>query len=307
MNRFRMITLVTLMLVLSLSSTASAGLKEYFVDTQWLHLNQDNVVIVDVRNPALYLLGHIEDAINISKGKFLSTRHGTKSLIPTVKEFEKLMDRNGITPDTVVVAYAQHDNPYMARFIWTLRFHGHKRSYVLNGGYEKWADQDLPTKRMPTVVIPTSGYIVSGSSNIRAEGDYVLTRLSNPSSVIWDVRRKNEYSGLEVRADRGGHIPGAVHLEWNNLLRDESGIKVLKGEEEIELILRTAGITRDVEVIAHCQTGIRSSYATLVLLSLGYNVKNYDGSWIEWANCKSFPGEDSINMTTRLGKEKNIG
>ncbi len=293
MNRYRILIYGTFILVLSLSTTASAGLKDYFVDTQWLNSNRTNIRIVDVRNPALYLLGHIEGAVNIYRNEYLTTRHGTKSLVPSVDEFEKLMDRNGITPETVVVAYAQHDNPYMARFIWTLRFHGHERSYVLDGGYEKWAAQELPTAVFPTIVTPTSGFRVSGSADIRAEGDYVLTRLNNPSSMVWDVRRRSEYSGLEVRADRGGHIPGAMHLEWDHLLRDENGIKVLKEEEEIERILKTAGITRDVEIIAHCQTGIRSSYATLVLLSLGYNARNYDGSWIEWANCNNYPVEES--------------
>lgn len=293
MNRYRILIFGTLFMILTQAAVASAGLRDYFTDTQWLDSNRIDVRIVDVRNPALYLLGHIEGAISIHRGEFLSTRHGTKSLILSVDEFEKLMDRNGITPETVVVAYAQDDNPYMARFIWTLRFHGHERSYVLDGGYEKWAAQNLPTAVFPTIVTPTSGYRVSGSADIRAEGDYVLTRLNNPSSMVWDVRRRGEYSGLEVRANRGGHIPGATHLQWDQLLRDENGIKVLKREEDIERILRTAGITRDLEIIAHCQTGIRSSYATLVLLSLGYNARNYDGSWIEWANCKSYPVEES--------------
>ena len=307
MNYLRALTVVTLLLILSLSTTASAGLKNYFVDTQWLDSNREKVVVVDVRNPVRYLLGHIEGAINIRRGEFLSTRHGTKSLVPTVEEFEKLMDRNGITSETVVVAYAQHDNPYMARFIWTLRFHGHERSYVLDGGYEKWDDENLSTDAFPTIVSPTSGYAVSKSADIRAEGDYVLTRLNNPKSIVWDVRRKSEYSGQEVRAKRGGHIPGAVHLEWDNLLREENGIKILREEEEIELILQAAGITRDVEIIAHCQTGIRSSYATLVLLSLGYNARNYDGSWLEWANCKNYPVEDSHEQASlNFGSTRSV-
>lgn len=210
MNHLRTLTVVTLLLILSLATTASAGLKDYFVDTQWLDSNREKVVVVDVRNPVRYLLGHIEGAINIPRGEFLSTLHGTKSLVPTADEFEKLMDRNGITPETVVVAYAQHDNPYMARFIWNLRFHGHERSYVLDGGYEKWDDENLPTDAFPTIISTTSGYTVTKSADIRAESDYVLTRLNNPTSKVWDVRRKSEYSGHEVRAKRGGHIPGAV-------------------------------------------------------------------------------------------------
>ncbi len=293
-------------LVLLITTEAFAGLGDYFVETGWLDNNREKVKIVDVRNPALYLLGHIEGAVNIDKSEFLSTRHGTKSLILTVNEFESLMDRYGITPETVVVAYSQDDNPYMARFVWTLRFHGHERSYVLNGGYDKWVAEGRSASLMPGRVDRVSGYRVSGSADIRADGDYVLARLNNPLTFIWDTRRKSEFTGTEVRAARGGHIPGAVHLEWLDLLRDEKGVKVLKSEKEIQMILEAAGISRNLEIIAHCQTGIRSSYATLVLLSLGYRAKNYDGSWIEWANCNSFPVEGSSEQASLEGRHMGL-
>ena len=89
---------------------------------------------------------------------------------------------------------------------------------------------------------------------------------------------------------RGGHIPGATHLNWTQLQHEVDGVKVLKSETAIRQLLADYGITSDQAVIAHCQTGIRSSYATLVLQGLGYTeVKNYDGSWIEWANNATLP------------------
>jgi len=272
---------------------AHAALSDYFVSTQWLSNHRDSVVAVDVRVRPLYLLGHIDGAIHIDKSAFLDNRHGVKSLVPTALDFTKLLDENGIGKDTAVVAYAEDDNPYAARFIWSLRFHGHEKAYVLDGGYEKWSKEGRPTALLPSTNEPTTGYAVTGAEDIRAESDYILTRLTNPSVVVWDTRGIAEYLGTDVRADRGGHIPGVLHLNWVDLQKKENGVSVLKSEEEIRTLLASRGITPDKEIIAHCQTGIRSSYATLVLLGLDYPAaKNYDGSWIEWANDPSLPVEN---------------
>ncbi len=276
--------------VLAAAVPSPAALGDYFVDTAWLAANRDRVAVVDVRVAPKYYLGHVDGAVRMDKAEFLETRRGVKSLVPTAAGFEALMDRYGITPDTTVVAYAEDDNPYAARLVWTLRYHGHERAYVLDGGYEKWAQEDRPTEVLPTAPAPTTGYAVRGHAHIRATAEDVLTHLGNPSAVVWDTRRPAEHDGSEVRADRGGHIPGAVHLNWTELLTGAGGAKVLKDEATLRALLAAKGITPDREVLAHCQTGIRSSFATLVLLGLGYpDARNYDGSWLEWANDPRLP------------------
>jgi thiosulfate/3-mercaptopyruvate sulfurtransferase len=290
MKKLYIALIISLIVPAALAHTAAAAISDYFVDTSWLSTRLDDVTVVDVRVGPKYLGGHIDGALHINKKEFLSFRQGVKSLIPTVAETQNLFDKYGITPETTVVVYAEHSNPYSARFAWTLRYHGHEKVYVLNGGYEKWARDGLPTSILPTRAKKEEGYRITSSRDIRAEADQVLTRLSNPSTVIWDTRRPTEYEGTEIRADRGGHIPGAVHLHWTDLLEEKDGIKILKSQGEIEKLLVSYGITRDKVVIAHCQTGIRSAYATLVLLALDYQeARNYDGSWIEWANNLEFP------------------
>jgi len=286
-------------LVLLLPVLASAAINDYFVQTDWVDTNKANIVILDARQAPLYLLGHIEGAYSVPRSEFLDTRGGVKSLVPTTTEFEALMEKFGITPDTTVVTYAEDNNPYAARLAWTLRFHGHDKVRVLDGGYDKWAAENRPTAILPTADATPSQYHVTTPGKARAEADYVLTQLGNPSVVIWDTRTPKEYDGSDVRADRGGHIPGATHLNWTELQHEVNGVKVLRPEAEIKELLASHGITSATEIIAHCQTGIRSSYATLVLQALGYdNVKNYDGSWIEWANNQSLPIVDG-NGTTK--------
>ena len=290
MKKLYIALLISLIIPAALAHTAAAAISDYFVDTSWLSTRVNEVTVVDVRVGTKYLLGHIDGALHIDKKEFLSLRRGVKSLIPTVGEAQELFDRYGFTPDTTVVVYAEHSNPYSARFAWTLRYHGHDKVYVLNGGYEKWSREGLPTSFLPTSAKRGEGYLITSSRDIRADADQVLTRLSNPSTVVWDTRGKGEYEGTDIRAYRGGHIPGAVHLQWTDLLEEKDGIKVLKSQGQIEGLLASYGITREKTIIAHCQTGIRSAYATLVLLALDYqDAKNYDGSWIEWANNQEFP------------------
>lgn len=298
MNTLKRYILLTALLLTGLPAFANAELGDYFTATQWLAENRAQVVVLDVRQTPLFLLGHIEGAYHLPQSEFLETRNGVKSLVPTTTAFEALMEKFGITPETVVVTYAEHDNPYAARLAWTLHYYGHAKALVLDGGYEKWSAEGRPTTLLPTTAATPSHYRVSKPGQSRAEADYVLTQLGNPAVVIWDTRTPEEYNGTKVRADRGGHIPGATHLNWTELQKEVDGVKVLKSEGEIRALLAEHGITDGREVIAHCQTGIRSSYATLVLEGLGYSqVKNFDGSWIEWANNPTLPIVDGANIT----------
>ena len=301
MKNLKVLALTALVFTATLSPMKThASLNDYFVGTEWLSANKESVKIVDVRATPLYLLGHIDGALNIDKREFLSKRDNVKSLVPTLAEFEALMTKYGITPLTKVVAYAEDDNPYAARFVWMLRYHGHSNSYVLDGGYDKWSLENRPTTILPTQIVSVEKYKGLQSENIRANSEDILTRLNNPSVVIWDTRRTSEFNGQEVRADRGGHIPGATHFDWVNLQQEVNGVKVLKSKQQIIKLLAEHGITKEHQIIAHCQTGIRSSYATLVLLGLGFkNVQNYDGSWIEWANNSSLPIIEPIKVAKK--------
>lgn len=276
--------------VLLFPTFSTAGLDDYFIDTEWLTANRDKAVVIDVRKLPIYLLGHIDGAHNVDRDEFLSTRDGVKSLIPAVSDFETLLGRLGVTPDTPVVVYAKDDDPYAARLVWTLHSYGHAKSYVLDGGYDKWNREGRPTAILPTSAPVASVYRNKAQRDLRADKQQILTSIGSDNAVIWDTRTPEEHTGAEVRADRGGHIPGATHLNWTSLQTEVNGVKVLKSEREIRALLALHGIGPEREVLAHCQTGIRSSYATLVLLGLGYEkVRNYDGSWIEWANDKDLP------------------
>ena len=288
----RVFTVLIVLLAISVG-TSYASLDNYFVSTEWLIDNRDQALVLDVRRVPLYMLGHIDGAQHVSRDQFLSTRNEVKSLVPDFADIALLLGSLGATQDTPVVVYAEDNNPYAARLVWTLHYHGHTNAFVLDGGYEKWSKEGHPTSLFSSTKPEPADYRVvtlPSYPDVRAEADYIRTRIDHPYTVIWDTRRTAEFIGTEVRAKRGGHIPGAVHLDWTELQQDVDGVNVLKSSDEIISLLNSRGLTPDREIVAHCHTGIRSSYATLVLMGLGYErTKNYDGSWIEWANNPALP------------------
>lgn len=291
MKRFSLILFSFLMLVLP--GVGHAALGDYFVSTDWLNAHRDQVVIIDVRKSVNYKRDHVDGAHHVEREQYLQTRNHLKNLVPSSPAITKLLSSLGVSPESTLVVYAEDDNPFAARLVWTLRYHGVKKAFVLDGGYNQWEAENRAISQVPTASPKPSHFTLTADADYleaRADADYIYTRLENPGVVVWDARSPGEYAGTDVRTDRGGHIPGAVSLNWSNLLTKVNGVKVLKSREEIVVLLQAHGITTDKEIVTHCQTGVRSAYATLVMLGLGYpKVKNYDGSWLEWGNNHELP------------------
>lgn len=105
--------------------------------------------------------------------------------------------------------------------------------------------------------------------------------------VLVDARTPAEYAGKDVRAKRGGHIPGAVNIEWKRNLRPDG---TFKPADELRAMYSAQGVTPDKTVVTYCQTHHRGSHAYFVLRLVGYpRVVGYDRSWVEWGNRDDLP------------------
>ena len=289
---------------------------EVLVDTQWLlaHLNDPMVRVVEVAgtppckggaccdrpaavntSPEPYKDAHLPGAIFWNIFSDLLKPDLSMNLEPTA--IEKLLSRSGISRNTAVIAYGSYPDTG-AWLFWLLKTFGHDKVYVLNGGYQKWVAHGCPLTSELSNFAPTQYQAQSPDSRFRVLQAEVQASLGRNDCVLLDVRTFQEYRGEVFMlkppegAERGGHIPGAIHLEHTLTLNKDG---TYKSAQELQTLYSSKGITGDKNIFPYCAIGGRSASTWFVLkYLLGYpNVRNYDGSWNEWSRLPHTPIEQS--------------
>jgi thiosulfate/3-mercaptopyruvate sulfurtransferase len=268
------------------------------VQADWLEKNIDDpkVRIIEVSTEAgLYERGHIKNAFKINW--YTDLVDTVKRDIVPIGKFNSLIAKAGIDKDSTVVFYGDKNNWFAAWGAWIFNQYGIEDVRLLDGGRVKWEKDS----RAFTTAVPTfkaGGFKATTiDRTIRANliGDVLPVAKGIKKNVkLVDIRSADEFSGkifapagFQELAVRAGHIPGAENVPWGQNVNSDGTFKTVA---ELKKLYADKGIDGSKNIITYCRIGERSSLTWFVLSEiLGYNVKNYDGSWTEYGNSVGAP------------------
>lgn len=290
------------------STAASSLLEDTLVSTDWLatHLRAPELRVVDIRGYVKtidlgggrqradyvgardeYEAGHVPVAAYIDwTSDITDPDDPIKAQIAPPDRFARAMADRGIGDETDVVIVDHAGGHFATRLWWALRYYGHDRAAVLDGGHQRWVAEGRPlSTEAPT---PTPAVFTPWTRpDLRAEAADLLGMLGDPKAVIVDARDPAQYRGEIVRGSRGGHIPGAVSIPAKALVNADGTWKPLAEQRRI---LARAGVRSDQRVVAYCNGGVTATAVLFALHRTGHAAyANYDGSWNEWDERDDLP------------------
>ncbi len=240
-------------------------------------------LILDARGKHKYTAGHIPGAVWVDQIAW--------SRAPLAAQDDELWAQRigelGIGRDSHVLVYDDNASKDAARIWWILRYWGIRDVRLLQGGWRAWQNRggNVSTEEVKP---PVRKLELSASAARLATKEQVLDTLKAREAQIVDARSRAEYCGEEKTTQRSGAIPGAIHLEWLELLDEKS--QRFKSPEDLADLFRKKGIALDRPAVTYCQSGGRAAVMAFALELMGANqVRNYYKSWAEWGNAEDTP------------------
>ena len=258
----------------------------------------------DARGKEAFAKGHIPGAVNLGDPTLTLRDDSTEDYLPTA-ELEKLLGAAGIDPAREIIVYGDRGLPSVYFAQLTLRYFGAANARVFHDGMDAWRAAGLAVsttaakpKPVALKLVPQPGVIVTTKE--------VVAALKRSDVQMLDVRTAREFKGEDLRAIRGGHIPGAIGIPYeqnwvdpealrklrSGQIKDSAGM-ALKPRQDLAKLYEKLDPAK--EIIVYCQSGNRASQSAAVLADLGYkNVKVFDSSWLGYSSWLSAPAEDEV-------------
>lgn len=240
------------------------------VSAAWLNerVNDDALVILDVRSAAAYAKGHLPNARSLSLGHCRSAAESLPEGVDTTALALQL-GALGVSPTQTVVLYDDQLSQSATLGFWALEHIGQGQVHILEGGVAAWTEAEMPMSQT-TPTYPAVPYTVTLRPTRSHADDLTAT---HPYQLV-DVRGIQEY--------HAAHIEGATHCCWTELVQDLYSLTLLPAATIADK-LTALGITADHDIITYCRSGARGSFVYFILRLLGWEqVRLYDGSMNDW-------------------------
>lgn len=291
-------------------ATSRSVLPDSLVSTDWLadHLGRPELRLVDIRGyvqttdlgggrqEAAYVAArdeyeasHLPGAVFVDwTTDIVDREHPVKAQIAKPTEFAAAMAEHGVGDGTDVVIIDHTGGNFATRLWWALRYHGHDRAAVLDGGFNKWVAEGRPVES-GTPRVTSAAFTPRMRPELRVEAAEVLEMATGGEGTIVDARDAGQYSGQIRRGSRGGRIPSAVHIPAKSLVNADGTWKPLA---EQRALLAAGGAKPDDRIVAYCNGGVTATAVLFALHRTGHaDFANYDGSWNEWGERQELPTE----------------
>jgi thiosulfate/3-mercaptopyruvate sulfurtransferase len=291
--------LISTAIVPAASAVTESTPTKALVSTSWLqtNLSNPNLILLHVgdNDNSVYARTHIEGAqfINWKTELANSSESKLKNGVITRTNFEKVVKRIGLTDKSTVVLYAEGKSNLKAAWgAWVFNLYGVPDVRLLDGGLQKWTSGGGATTFAVTAAKSVGTFKVApASTKLRARISEVIAnakRKAADRAAIVDTRDVASYEGKAAgtglgTAPKAGHIASAKNIPTTNILNSDGTFKSAK---EIEAAYAAVGVNKNTKVILYCGTGLLASASWFALTQIlgNKNVKNYDGSWFEFAS-----------------------
>ena len=245
-----------------------------FVSADWVqdHIGRLGYLLVDPRSAMRYLMGHLRGAVSVPLKKL----QDPQGRLLSPDEMAGVFAAAGLGDGVIPILYDGSDGRNAAMHAWILEYLGRDDIHIMDLLYDQWKGEGREVLYRP-VATESRAFTPQVRNDIRANVDDA----ANPGNAkLLDTRSAEEYRG-EVEMDQWpGHIPGSIHLAWTELAGQDGNLLI--ETQRLEQALSSVGIGREDSVIAYCRSGLRASLPYLAMKEAGYDVRLYDGSYVEW-------------------------